>query len=33
LQTAPRIRHGLTLLTTDDDFIHAAGHCPLKVWK
>ena len=27
------IRHGLTLLTTDNDFLHAAAHCPLKVWK
>ena len=27
------IRHDLTLLTTDKDFIHAASHCPLKVWK
>ncbi len=27
------IRHGLTLLTTDDDFVHAARHCPLRVWK
>ena len=27
------IRHDLTLLTTDHDFIHAASHCPLKVWK
>ncbi len=27
------IRHGLTLLTTDNDFIHAASHCPLRVWK
>ena len=26
------IRHDLTLLTTDDDFAHAALHCPLKVW-
>ena len=26
------IRHHLTLLTTDKDFIHAASHCPLKVW-
>lgn len=26
------IRHGLTLLTTDQDFHHAAGHCPLAVW-
>ena len=27
------IRHDLTLLTTDNDFVHAASHCPLKVWK
>ena len=27
------IRHDLTLLTTDNDFVHAAAHCPLKVWK
>lgn len=27
------IRHRLTLLTTDKDFVHAAAHCPLKVWK
>ena len=27
------IRHWLTLLTTDDDFVHAARHCPLRVWK
>ena len=26
------IRHGLTLLTTDNDFVHAALHCPLKLW-
>jgi predicted nucleic acid-binding protein len=26
------IRHGLTLLTADNDFSHAASHCPLKVW-
>ena len=26
------IRHGLTLLTTDNDFVHAARRCPLKVW-
>jgi predicted nucleic acid-binding protein len=26
------IRHKLTLLTTDQDFTHAALHCPLKVW-
>ena len=27
------VRHGLTLLTTDNDFVHAAAHCGLKVWK
>src|SRR5437870_11061185 len=27
------IRHDLTLLTTDNDFVHAATHCSLKVWK
>jgi predicted nucleic acid-binding protein len=27
------IRHDLTLLTTDKDFVHAASHCPLKVWQ
>jgi predicted nucleic acid-binding protein len=27
------IRHDLTLLTTDQDFGHAAAHCPLKVWQ
>ena len=27
------IRHDLTLLTTDNDFVHAASHCSLKVWK
>ena len=27
------IRHGLTLLTTDHDFVHAARHCPLKLWR
>ncbi len=27
------IRHGLTLLTTDNDFVHAAEYCALKVWK
>jgi predicted nucleic acid-binding protein len=26
------IRHRLTLLTTDRDFILAAAHCPLRVW-
>ena len=27
------IRHGLTLLTTDNDFVLAAAHCLLRVWK
>ena len=27
------IRFDLTLLTTDNVFVHAAAHCPLKVWK
>ena len=27
------IRHDLSLLTTDNDFVHAAAHCPLKIWK
>ena len=27
------IRYDLTLLTTDNDFVDAAAHCPLKVWK
>ncbi len=27
------IRHDLTLLTTDNDFVLAARHCPLRVWK
>jgi predicted nucleic acid-binding protein len=27
------IRHALPLLTTDKDFIHAAAHCPLRLWK
>jgi len=26
------IANGLTLLTTDKDFLHAAKHCALKVW-
>ena len=26
------IRHELTLLTTDQDFVHAAKHCGLSVW-
>jgi len=27
------IRHGLLLLTTDNDFVLAARHCPLRVWR
>lgn len=27
------IRNGLTLLTSDQDFSHAAKHCELKVWS
>ena len=27
------IRHDLTLLTTDNDFVLAARHCPLRVWR
>ena len=27
------LRHGLTLLTTDQDFTHAASHCALKLWR
>jgi predicted nucleic acid-binding protein len=27
------IRHGLIMLTTDNDFAHAAAHCPLRLWK
>jgi predicted nucleic acid-binding protein len=27
------IKHDLTLLTTDEDFVLAAKHCPLRVWK
>gem|GEM_PF-101328 len=26
------IRHGLTMLTADDDFRHVAKHAPLEVW-
>ena len=26
------IGHGLTLLSTDQDFVHAAKHCRLKLW-
>jgi predicted nucleic acid-binding protein len=27
------IRHDLMLLTTDGDFVSAAKHCDLAVWK
>ena len=27
------IRHKLTLLTTDNDFVRVASHCPLRVWQ
>jgi predicted nucleic acid-binding protein len=27
------IRHQLTLLTTDQDFAHAARHCRLRIWQ
>lgn len=27
------IRHELNLLTTDNDFLEAAAHCPLRVWS
>ena len=27
------IRHRLTLLTTDNDFMLAAAHCPLRIWR
>jgi hypothetical protein len=27
------IRHDLVLLTSDNDFSHAASHCALRVWK
>jgi hypothetical protein len=27
------MRHDLTLLTTDNDFVMAAAHCPLQVWQ
>ena len=27
------IRHQLTLLTTDQDFAHAARHCRLRMWR
>ena len=26
------IRHDLMLLTTDQDFVHAVRHCPLRLW-
>ena len=27
------VRHDLTLLTTDNDFVRVADHCALQVWK
>ena len=27
------IRHGLTMLSTDNDFKRIAGHCALKLWS
>jgi predicted nucleic acid-binding protein len=27
------VRHALTLLTTDEDFLLASKYCPLRVWK
>ena len=27
------IRHDLTLLTTDEDFLHLAKHCELRLWS
>ena len=27
------LRHGLTMLTTDRDFRHAAAHCALRIWS
>jgi predicted nucleic acid-binding protein len=27
------IRHGLTMLSTDNDFNRIAAHCPLKLWS
>lgn len=27
------VRHALTLLTTDKDFVHVAAHYPLRVWN
>ncbi len=26
------LRHGLTMLSTDNDFKHVAGQCALKLW-
>ena len=26
------VRHELTLLTTDNDFVRAASHCALRLW-
>lgn len=27
------LRHGLMMLSADDDFVRIAGHCDLKVWN
>lgn len=27
------LRHDLTLLTTDEDFLHLAKHCELRLWN
>lgn len=27
------VRHALTMLTTDQDFVGAASHCSLRLWK
>ena len=27
------IRHGLVMLSTDNNFALAAAHCPLRLWK
>ena len=27
------IRHGVTMLTADQDFVLAAAHCSLRVWR
>lgn len=27
------VRHELTLLTTDQDFVHAAPHVPFRLWR